>query len=286
MIAGNHPLTSRALRFRFPESGDARWRQECAPTGSAVERLFEIVSEDDDLLVINKQADLVCHPTKTDAYSSLIGRIQLYLGEGARPQLINRLDRETSGIVIVGKKAEAALALRRLWESGSVEKRYLAIVHGTPREPEGMIDACLGRDERSKVAIKDCVRPDGVVARTGFKLIRSFSRNGGEFSFLDIRPQNGRKHQIRIHLAHLGHPIVGDKLYGEDEDLYLALVEKRLTNADRARLILPNQALHAASVRFPWRGGTTVFVAEPEAWFKEFVPAGVTWNDTVSNPTA
>lgn len=251
-----------------------------------MERLFEIVSEDDDLLVINKQADLVCHPTKTDAYSSLIGRIQLYLGEGARPQLINRLDRETSGIVIIGKKAEAALALRRLWESGSVEKRYLAIVQGSPKEPEGMIEACLGRDERSKVAIKDCVRPDGVAARTGYKLLQAFSRDGREYSLLDIHPRNGRKHQIRIHLAHLGHPIVGDKLYGEDEDLYLALVEKRLTDADRARLILPNQALHAASVRFPWRGGTTVFAAEPEAWFKNFVPAGMTWSDGAPNANA
>jgi 23S rRNA pseudouridine1911/1915/1917 synthase len=241
-----------------------------------MESLFEIISEDADLLVINKQADLVCHPTKGDAYSSLIGRIQLYLGEGARPQLINRLDRETSGVVIVGKNAAAALALRRLWERGAVEKRYLAIVHGRPAAEEGLIDARLGRDEASKVAIKDCVRPDGVEARTGFRVVCSFRREETLYSLLDIRPLNGRKHQIRIHLAHLGHAIVGDKLYGDNEDLYLALVEKRLTDADRARLILPNQALHASSVRFPWRNGTAEFVAEPEAWFTGFVPADAT----------
>src|SRR5881392_1829917 len=96
----------------------------------ASERLFEIVYEDSELLVINKPAGLVCHPTKTDAYSSLNGRVRLYLGEGSHPHMINRLDRETSGLTLVSKSDEAARELRRIWENRQVTKEYLGIVRG------------------------------------------------------------------------------------------------------------------------------------------------------------
>src|SRR5689334_25367161 len=92
--------------------------------------LFPIIYEDDDLLVINKPAGLVCHPTKTDEYSSLISRVRLHLGRDAHPQLVNRLDRETSGVTIVAKAELVARELRKIWEARQVEKEYLAIVHG------------------------------------------------------------------------------------------------------------------------------------------------------------
>ena len=134
-----------------------------------------------------------------------------------------------------------------------------------------MINAPLGRDERSRVAIKDCVRPDGAASQTEFRVERRFSRAEGDFTLLQVLPRTGRKHQIRIHLAHLGHPIVGEKIYGGDEDLYLALVEDRITPEQRARLILPHQALHAAAVRFAWRGQSVEFRAEAEPWFMQFL---------------
>jgi 23S rRNA pseudouridine1911/1915/1917 synthase len=235
-----------------------------------MEQLFEILHQDAGLLVINKPAGLVCHPTKGDEYSSLISRVRLHLGANAKPHLVNRLDRETSGIVIIALDDLVARELRRLWEGRSVRKEYMAIVHGDVKVEQGTIEAPLGKDVTSKIAIKDCVRADGAIARTDFAVQRRFSRAEGNFSLLKVWPHTGRKHQIRIHLAHLGHPIVGDKLYGGDEDLYLALVEDRLNEEQRRRLILPHHALHANEVRFDWRGSEHVFQAQPEKWFKDF----------------
>jgi 23S rRNA pseudouridine1911/1915/1917 synthase len=235
-----------------------------------VRHLFDVVSEDDEFLVINKPAGLVCHPTKGDVYSSLISRARLYLGTASEPHMINRLDRETSGIVILAKTAEANSALRKLWESRTVLKEYVAIVHG---ELRGVctVDAPLGPDEQSAVSIKDHVRADGAPSRTQVFGIRTFVRGGGIFSLVRVVLFTGRKHQIRIHLSHIGHPIVGDKLYGGDENLYLAFVKGELTAEQRARLITENQCLHAGLVTFDWFGQTRAYSAAPERWFTEFV---------------
>ncbi len=238
---------------------------------SAMNPLFEIIHEDADLLVINKPAGLVCHPTKGDDWSSLISRVRLHLGAEAHPHLVNRLDRETSGLVLVAVCDLAARELRRLWEGRLVQKEYWAIVHGHLKEGQGTINLPLGKDSDSRIAIKDRVCADGASARTDFIVERRFTRAEGEFTWLKVFPHTGRKHQIRIHLSHSGHPIVGDKLYGGDDDLYMALVEDRLTSEQRRQLILPHHALHARELRFTWRGRETIFRAEPESWFTEFL---------------
>lgn len=256
-----------------------------------LEKLFDIIFEDASLLVICKPAGLVCHPTKNGELSSLIGRARLHLSRAdsninrqasklESPRLVNRLDRETSGIVLIAKNAEIAGELGKILESRGVQKEYLAIVHGHVRENHGLIDAPLGKDERSVVAVKDCVRADGVEARTEFFVERRFLHTAPAagaiaapplpFSLLRVVPHTGRKHQIRIHLAHIGYPIVGDKLYGGDEGCYLALAQNRLTDAHHARLIFKNHALHARNVKFQWRDRPREFSCEPEPWFAEF----------------
>jgi len=239
--------------------------------------LFAVIHEDADLLVVHKPADLVCHPTKGDEYSSLISRARIYLRTDSEPRLVNRLDRETSGLVVIAKTLTAARELGKIWETRAIQKEYLAIVHGHVTTEQGMIDAPLGKDEASVVAIKDCVRPDGASAQTEYfvesRFLKIIPHHTAALPFTRLRllPHTGRKHQIRIHLQHVGHAIVGDKIYGGDPDLYLALVERRLTEEQRGRLLLPSHALHAGRLQFNWRERAWDFSTPPEPMLTNFL---------------
>jgi 23S rRNA pseudouridine1911/1915/1917 synthase len=231
--------------------------------------ILDILFEDHDLLALNKPPGLVCHPTKAGEMSSLVGRLRLYLGQSGH--LINRLDRETSGVTVVAKNPATAGTLGKLWESRAVEKVYLALVHGVVSPESGVIDLPLGKDEKSQVAVKDCVRTDGALAQTEYKVEQSFRRDGKFFSLVRLTPSTGRKHQIRIHLAAIGHPIVGDKLYGGNEDHYLALAQNRLTEEARRELLMRHQALHALSIRFIWKDAVKEFTAPLPAEFQSWL---------------
>ncbi len=210
---------------------------------------LSIVEETDDYIVVDKPAELVCHPTKGDYTSSLIGRLRHYFeGTEIEPRFVNRLDRETSGLVVVSKTREFHKVLYHQLEKA--RKIYLAVVEGELRG-EGVIDQPLGKDETSAVVVKQAVRPDGKPSLTRWRALATT----GDATLLEVELVTGRMHQIRVHLSWLGHPVVGDKLYGPDETLYLELAEQSWTPRLRAALPTERHLLSAVELvtsQFHW----------------------------------
>lgn len=220
------------------------------------------------------------HPTKGDEYSSVISRVKLLLeSKGLIPEalhLINRLDRETSGLIVFAFENELAKQIRKAWETGQVRKTYLALVHGHPYWSCITCTGALGNDETSPIHIRDTVRHDGKPSTTTFRVLKKFGipetgEEDARHTLIEAKPMTGRKHQIRIHLNHLGHPIVGDKIYGLDPMTYLRFISGNINESDRRQMIFPCHALHAASLEFP-AGLLPVKHIEcrPEDWFTEF----------------
>ena len=231
-----------------PVSGEAPLSRDAV----AAQFHFTVLEETDDWLVVNKPAPLQIHPSKpSDAgltlWDGLRELLSYELVNGGQVSIVNRLDRETSGVVLIAKNVATARHFGKAMMRRQMHKTYLAIVHGWPDWEATRLDAPIlrqGEVRESRIWVKQCVHEDGVPCTTGFHVRQRWGQER-RFSLVEAKPLTGRMHQIRVHLSHLGFPIVGDKIYGVDESCYLEFIETGWTESLSAKLLLPRQALHS-----------------------------------------
>jgi len=210
----------------------------------------KIIHEDERLLVVDKPAGMLAHPTGIIFAYALVGIVR-----AAREQddidLAHRLDRETSGINVLTKDRAANAHLKAAFKARTTTKVYQAIVHGRPQWESLTVDAPIGSALSSEIRIRRGVNPQGLPAKTDFRVL---ARMDG-LSLVEARPHTGRTHQIRVHLEHAGHPILGDKIYGQPDHTFLHHLDHGADEEVRAATGFPRHALHAYRLTVPHPDG-------------------------------
>ena len=228
---------------------------------------LDIVYEDDDLLVVNKAAGMVVHPGHGNYNGTLVNALAFHLGISQGPDaedermgiLVHRIDKDTSGLLVVAKNDETQMDLARQFFEHSIERLYVAVVWGNIQEDEGTIDGNIGRDPNDRLRFK--VYPDddekGKRAVTHYKVLERF----GYVTVVQCQLETGRTHQIRVHMSHIGHPLFNDARYGGSEIRKGTIYAKYRQFIENCFELCPRQALHARTLGFihPKTGETIRF---------------------------
>jgi len=239
-------------------------RTTVAPSASSE---LDVLYEDEEVLAVDKPAGLVVHPSGRYLGDTLIQRVHARYkdqieAQKMAPRLCHRLDKETSGIVLIGKRSVSHANVTQQFEDRKVTKEYLAIVKYATDEDLGRIELGLAPSRTSRIGLKMAVASDGLPSHTDWEVVTRYHG----YTLVKCRLHTGRQHQIRVHLAAIGHPVIGDKLYGPDDAYFERAIDGDLTADDYRALELPRQALHNHRLVFETpAGGKVVEVISPLA---------------------
>ena len=211
---------------------------------------LDIVFEDASLLIVNKPAGMVTHPAYSNYSGTLVNALLYHcnhlstLNSSMRPGIVHRLDKDTTGLMVVAKSDAAHAFLAKQFAKRTIDREYWAIVWGRFKSPKGTIDASLGRSKRDRKKV--AVTEDGKSAITEYEVLKEF-----EFlSLVRLHLKTGRTHQIRVHLAHINHPVFGDPAYGGRTNTWNGLEGNKAHAAATLLKLIPRQALHAKTIGF------------------------------------
>ncbi len=245
------PKCGDVIEFTVPEPSELSLEPENIP--------LEIMFEDNDLLVVNKPRGMVVHPAPGNYSGTLVNALLWHCkGELSgingviRPGIVHRIDKDTSGLLLVAKNDNSHISLSEQIKAHSLQREYRAVIHGHLREPEGIVDAPIGRstDDRKKMCVTEKSSKNAV---THYTVLEEYK----DFSFIKLRLETGRTHQIRVHMAYLGHPVAGDPVYGPKNGV----------------TSLNGQCLHAGILGFvhPSTGENILIEAPLPQYFEQFL---------------
>jgi 23S rRNA pseudouridine1911/1915/1917 synthase len=261
-----------SLKLRGGERIDITGEPRPAPLKAMAEEIpLDVVYEDEELAVINKPAGMMVHAgsgqneearNRGTLVNALLYRFKALSATGGdlRPGIVHRLDKDTSGLIVVAKNDRTHAALAELFSSRQIKKTYIALVQGAVERARGTINSNVGRDPQRRTRMTTKPLGDARAAVSHYEVVRRLANRFGKFTLVRVRIETGRTHQIRVHMASIGHPVVGDTLYGGSGQLTDQVASQAATSkaarrkAEPERLRLGRNFLHAAQLEFPHPG--------------------------------